>query len=119
MAMNLRGLAMVLPGAVLWLVASAGVVHAECFPPPDDFPRPRFAFTATVQEVSNRVAPAPDMADFDWHLVLDVEHRYRGSVPDQLVANGWDQGCDWTGVRVHEGDRLLVATQRVDPTTRG
>ena len=75
-----------------------------------------YAFTATVSEVSARVAESlPDAADFDWHIELDVGHTYRGTVPDRLVANGWEQGCDFTGIRVHEGDRLFVAAEKLDP----
>lgn len=107
---------MAVPCALLWVIASAGSVSAECFPQPDDFPRPRFAFTATVSEVSDRVAPSlPGNADFDWHLALDVGREYRGAVPDRLEANGWDAGCDFTGVQVAEGDRLFIAAERLDP----
>jgi hypothetical protein len=111
-----RMMAIALLAAALVLAASAGSVSAECFPQPDPFPRMSYAFTATVTDVSARVAEAPpDSANFDWHIELDVEHTYRGRVPDRLDANGWDEGCDFTGIRVQEGDRLFVAAERVDP----
>ena len=110
-----RVLAISLPVATLLLAASAGSVSAECFPQPDPFPRLHYAFTATVTEVSARVADAlPDSADFDWHIELDVDHIYRGHLPDRLGANGWDEGCDFTGVRVQDGDRLFVAAELID-----
>jgi hypothetical protein len=113
--MRRRVLAISLPVATLLLAASAGSVSAECFPQPDPFPRMHYAFTATVTELSARVADAlPETANFDWHVELDVDHNYRGHVPDRLEANGWDEGCDFTGVRVQDGDRLFVAAEQVD-----
>lgn len=114
--MSRRTLAIALPVATLLLVASAGSVSAECFPLQDDFPPPRYAFTATVADLSREPTQnLPGMAEFDWHLELDVDHTYRGEVPSRLGASGWDAGCDFTGIRVREGERLFIAARQVDP----
>lgn len=115
--MSRRALAVALPGTLLLLLVSASAVSAECGIQPTHFPPQRFAFVATVSEVSDRVAPGlPDAANFDWHVTLDVERNYRESVPKHLEASGWDVGCNFTGVgnALAEGERLFIAAETLD-----
>jgi hypothetical protein len=103
-------------GTLAWAVPA---VLAEC--PPRDGPADRhldvgYAFTATVTELSSQVDPPREgNADFDWHVVLDVDRTYRGEVPAEIVFNGWTAQC-WFGVRgdqLHLGERVFVAGQRL------
>lgn len=113
--MNRRILTAAIPLAFLMLTPSAGSALAECFPPPEDFPRLPYAFVATVTDISDQVAePVADASDFEWHMELDVVRSYRGVLPTRIEANGWEDGCGFTGIRVAEGDRLFIATDRLD-----
>lgn len=102
--------------AGLILVTVPPTVSAECF----GFPvragerlDAGYAFTATVTDASANVdPPKPDNAAFDWHVELEVEQRYRGDVPDQLVYNGWDVGChELVGNHLQTGDRIFILSQ--------
>lgn len=113
--MTRRQFATATPFAALLLLALAGPVLAECFPPPPDFPRIRYAFTATVTEFSDSVAEdLPDMSGFDWHLEMSIDRTYRGDLPGRLEADGWEYGCGFTGVEVRVGERLFVAAEKVE-----
>lgn len=102
--------------ALVSLLAFAGPVSAECFPQPHPFPPLSYAFTATVTEASDDVAePLPSMAPFNQHLEMQVARVYRGSVPERVEANGWDVGCDFSGIQTRLGDRLFIATSALDP----
>lgn len=110
-----RTLKAAMPVAALVMLASVGPVSAECFPQPDPFPQMRYAFTATVRQFSDEVAVDPPKDSyFDWHLELDVNRTYRGDLPRRLEADGWDVGCDFTGVEVRAGERVFIAAEDVD-----
>lgn len=99
------------------LVALAPTVSAECMSWPirsSERPDIGYAFIATVTEASADVDPAPDMADYDWHIELAVERTYRGDVPATFSYNGWDVGCHFLrGDHLRTGDRLFIATERI------
>lgn len=103
-------------GGLVWAVPA---VVAECPPrdiAPDRHLDVRYAFTATVVEVSGDVdPPGPNGGSFDWHVELHVERVYRGNVPTEISFNGWTSQC-WFGVRgdqLRVGERVFVAGQRL------
>lgn len=105
--------------AIALLAVLAAPAVAECWPPPpsrEGVVPVKFAFVATVAEVSHVVdPPRADSAPFDWHVELAVEKTYRGRVPDKLRLSGWDEGCSYlrpAGLR--EGDQVFVVLDRLD-----
>ncbi|MGK2850062.1 MAG: hypothetical protein ACSLFN_04025 [Candidatus Limnocylindrales bacterium] len=98
-------------------VILAPTASAECMSWPirsSDRPDIGYAFIATVTEASADVDPAPDMADYDWHIEMAVERTYRGQPPETLSYNGWDVGCHFLrGDHLRTGDRLFIATERI------
>jgi hypothetical protein len=109
-----RTLMAAMPIAALTMLALVDPVSAECSPQPVPFPQMRYAFTATVREFSHRVPEELPESYFDWHLELDVNKTYRGDLPHRLEANGWDVGCDFTGVEVRAGERVFIAAEDID-----
>lgn len=98
-------------GALL-LLASVGPVSAECFPPPEQFPPMRYAFTATVVDYAYR--SEPNTPERVWDLDMEIERKYRGQLPVRLKASGWEAGCDFNGVEVRAGERLFIAAEDVE-----
>lgn len=107
--------ALLLAGSLLAILAPTA--SAECMSWPirsSERPEIGYAFIATVTEASADVDPAPDMADYDWHIEMTVERTYRGEVPETFTYNGWDVGCHFLrGDRLRTGDRLFIATERI------
>lgn len=98
-------------GALL-LLASVGPVSAECFPPPEQFPPMRYAFTATVVDYAYR--SGSNTPERTWQLDMEIERTYRGQLPVRLTASGWEAGCDFNGVEVRAGERLFIAAEDVE-----
>lgn len=113
----MRSLAASLLLAGSFLVILAPTASAECMSWPirsSDRADIGYAFIATVAEASTDVDPAPDMADYDWHIEMAVERTFRGNVPESFSYNGWDVGCHFLrGDHLRSGDRLFIATERI------
>ena len=76
-----------------------------------------YAFTARLVDSSREPdPPLPGDSPFNWKMRFDVEHVYRGRVPDPWVVNGWDgnscNGLDVTAM--HVGDELFVSVNLMD-----
>jgi hypothetical protein len=76
----------------------------------------KFAFTATVTEVSDEVdPPMADGAPFDWHVELAVSRAFRGDLPGRLTLDGWDAGCSFMRPEgLHGGDQIFMTLDRLD-----
>lgn len=112
-----RSVAAALLFAGSFLLILAPTASAECMSWPigsSERPDIGYAFIATVTESSADVDPAPNMADYDWHIEMTVERTYRGDVPETFTYNGWDVGCHFLrGDHLRTGDRLFIATERI------
>lgn len=110
--------ASLLAAAALVLVFAAPAL-AECGSPPPARSAAvpvKFAFTATVTEVSDHVdPPMADSAPFDWHVELAVRRAYRGGLPERLTLDGWVVGCSFLRPEgLHAGDQIFMTLDRLD-----
>jgi len=110
--------------ASLATIASASPVAAECMepaPPKAVSAYVGFAFVASVASVSDQpTTQLPGNSPFNWEVVLDVSHVYRGSVPHQVVVDGWSAGCGWfRGRALSPGDVIFMTSNQLRLPTLG
>jgi hypothetical protein len=117
--MRHRPLAAAFGLALLNTFAAASSVSAECHAPFDPREEPWIigdAFLATVTEKSADVDVNADGSPYDWHVELRVDAIYRGSAPETLSFNGWDNSCgEFHGDGVSTGDRLIITMAALHP----
>jgi hypothetical protein len=119
------GMRLALALASLATIASASPVAAECMepaPPKAVSAYVGYAFVAFVTSVSDQpTTQLPGNSPFNWEVVLDVSRVYRGSVPHQVVVDGWSAGCGWfRGRALSPGDGIfMTANQLKLPTLDG
>ena len=105
--------------ASMWIGVAPRAVMAECFPRPQaGSPIPiAYAFAATVVDLSTEVdQESKDAGEGDglvWHMEMQVDDVYRGSVPARLSLTGHTlshASCSYfLGDQTRVGEKLFVA----------
>jgi hypothetical protein len=117
--MTLRPLVTGLLAASTLIVVFASPALAECMTWPrhaTERLQVGYAFSGTVVDVAKSLYSEEGSPLYRWVVSVEVEHVYRGRVPERVQLEGTDWGCSFLRVSsLTDGDRVFIASERLRP----